>query len=275
MKIYACYHKEAPVPESDVLTPIQVGKTKSSLSLPFISDDTMDNIAHKNPYYCELTAMYWIWKNVHEDIVGLCHYRRYFNFNTDDTKCFAINKKFATKYGNNLQNLTPVFEKYDIVLPSKKGAKRNPTTLYDYYKSAHYISDLDCVLDVIKEKYPHQYQTAYSVLHNETQGYYANMLMAKKPVFDAYAQWLFDILFEVEARIHQDVLSRDAYQQRVYGFLSERMMTVYMALHPELKVKEVPFIYVDQDKKGWFKYLLRSWKRKILKTFGFRKENRT
>ena len=130
------------------------------------------------------------------------------------------------------------------------------------------------VLEIIREKYPEQYETADRVLHTYTQGYYANMVIAKKAVFDAYAKWLFDILFEVEKRIQKDVETRDSYQQRVYGFLSERLMTVYVALHPELRVKEVPVVFIEDNKKLWHKYVFRYWRRKILKKLGFRKENK-
>ena len=40
-----------------------------------------DSISNKNDSYCELTGMYWALKNLKNvDVIGLCHYRRYFDF---------------------------------------------------------------------------------------------------------------------------------------------------------------------------------------------------
>ena len=79
VKILVAQHKPAKVYSNDIYTPIHVGKAISSLDLGILGDDTGENISHLNPYYCELTAQYWAWKNLHDvDYIGLCHYRRYF-----------------------------------------------------------------------------------------------------------------------------------------------------------------------------------------------------
>ena len=277
MKIYICCHKEKQLPVSDILQPIHVGKAVSNINLNMIGDNTGDNISEKNKNYCEMTATYWIWKNVKEDVVGLCHYRRYFNFKNEhvSSEHIKINKlspDFAEWSGNLKEIVAPILKEYDVILPTKIGIKKHHRTIYDFYKKEHVISDLDMVLDVIKEKYPNQYETAYQVLHTEIEGYYANMLVTKKEIFDAYAEWIFGILFEVEKRIQKEVETRDTHQQRVYGFLAERLMTVYIALHPELKIKEVPIVFIEDNKKAWRKYVFRSWKRKILEKLGLRKD---
>lgn len=81
VKILVACHKPAKVYQDDVYTPIQVGKAlHPDLDLGYITDDTGDNISEENPYYCELTAIYWGWKNLNCEYIGLQHYRRYFNF---------------------------------------------------------------------------------------------------------------------------------------------------------------------------------------------------
>ncbi|MBO4707165.1 MAG: DUF4422 domain-containing protein [Elusimicrobiaceae bacterium] len=266
MKIFVCYHKKYPLCKSDVLTPIHVGKVKAKTDLGIIGDNTGDNISIKNPYFCELTVTYWIWKNVREDVVGLCHYRRYFNLKNEHTKTNKITADFAKRLGNDTNTLSSILSKYDIVLPKKE--KRNKyDSLYAYYTKKHEKKDLEDILNIIKEKYPNQYKTAKEILHNSIEGYYYNMIIAKKDVFDNYAKWLFDILFELEKQIQKDIEKRELYQQRVYGFLAERMMTIWVALHPELKIKEVPVVFIEENKRKWYKYLFVCLTKKIFSIF--------
>ena len=81
VKILVCCHKQDVCATEPPYFPIQVGKAISQVDLGIQGDDTGDNISHKNASYCELTGMYWAWKNLKDvDVIGLCHYRRYFDF---------------------------------------------------------------------------------------------------------------------------------------------------------------------------------------------------
>lgn len=81
IKILVACHKPDVCRHDVVFTPIHVGRDISKNTdemSDFIGDNTGDNISSLNPYYCELTAQYWMWKNLKNvDIVGLAHYRRY------------------------------------------------------------------------------------------------------------------------------------------------------------------------------------------------------
>ena len=65
------------MPEDKIYLPIHVGRVEKA-DLGYLGDDTGDNISAKNANYCELTGLYWAWKNLKCDYIGLCHYRRYF-----------------------------------------------------------------------------------------------------------------------------------------------------------------------------------------------------
>ncbi|MBQ8750502.1 MAG: DUF4422 domain-containing protein [Alphaproteobacteria bacterium] len=270
IQIYSCNHKPYQQIESNIIIPIHVGKAQSNLDLGFIGDDTGDNISSKNPYFCELTATYWIWKNIKTDIVGLFHYRRFLNFANTETKVHKITDNFATTYGITEDTIKNILKNYDIIVPNK--TKPTKTTVYDFYAKEHFSSDMDITLDIIKEKYPSDYDIAQKELKENSQMFVANMLVANKAVFDCYAKWLFSILFEVEKRIQSDVLKRNTYQQRVYGFLAERLMGVFIATHKELKVKHLPMLFVEEDEKKYKKYKFKQLKRKILTILGLGKK---
>lgn len=268
--LFVCCHKPAIVPQNDIIKPIHVGKTLSPLNLNMQGDDTGDHISEKNPHFCELTATYWIWKNCHADIVGLFHYRRYLNFKTSDTKSFHVPADFTEKYGLTPACIQNALADCDLIVP--RASKPTEVSVYDYYRNAHVVSDLDLVLDIIRDKYPDTYVAAEQALKNTSQMYLGNILIAKKEIFDLYAAWLFDILFAVEQKIQPEVLKRDAYQQRVYGFLAERMMGVFLATHPTLKVKTLPLLFVEENLKKWCRYCIRQWKRRILRLLGLRRK---
>lgn len=249
VEIFISYHKPFLILSSDIFKPIQVGKSISSINLNINGDDVGDNISTKNPYFCELTATYWIWKNSKADYVGLFHYRRLLNLKSEELlNEYTASNDFLNNFNITKKDILDILSEYDIILPYKWNT--GEYSLYEQYSKSHVISDLDCVLNIIQEKYgPKLYNLAQNVLKNNSEGYFGNILITSKKIFDEYASWLFDILFEVEKRIQSDVLERNTYQQRVYGFLSERLMTVFIAAHPELKVKELPVLFLKKEKK--------------------------
>ena len=269
-KLFVCLHKHCFTPTNDIIVPIHAGKALNAVDLGIIGDNTGDNISEKNPYFCELTATYWIWKNVKTDIVGLMHYRRFFNFGNKEKKFHKFSPDFLQKYGLDEQKISQVLENYGLILPPK--TKPIKYSVYDYYKKEHIITDLDITLEIIKEKYPDIYDTANDMFKKNSCMYCWNMLACRKSVFDRYADWLFSILFELEKRIGADVVNRDSYQRRVYGFIAERLTAVFVAANPDLRVKEFPVLYWEDDWRRYLKYKIKMAKRKILTFLGLGKE---
>ena len=81
IKIYTCHHKPSAFLNASIIKPLHVGKANTYNDIGCEGDDSGDNISFKNPFYCELTAHYWVWKNESlADYVGFMHYRRHLNF---------------------------------------------------------------------------------------------------------------------------------------------------------------------------------------------------
>lgn len=206
---------ETLIPER---TYIGVGNNKK-INKVSLYDDTGDNIAVKNPNYCELTALYWIWKNDKSDIVGLEHYRRQ----------FIKGKKMLSK-----KSIQAYLNDYDVIVPC---AFSLPRSVYQHYSEIHFEEDLLCVRGIIKNIHP-EYLEDFDFLKKTNKLYLCNMLVSRKRFLDDYCNWLFNILFRLEREI--DITKRDDYQKRVFGFLSERLFNVYLHHNCKLKLKEVP-----------------------------------
>lgn len=213
-------HKLFNESSNKIYVPLQVGASLHD-DLGYVKDNDGDNISDKNPFYSELTGFYWMWKNdVESNIKGLCHYRRFF-----------LNEKGNVLDANDIEN---ILNRFDIITSGR--AVYDEGTIYENYGEKHYTKDLDITGDVIKEKYPDYYNSFMNVM-NGKETYFANMLIAPKKTVDAYAKWLFDILFEVEKRI--DMTGYDDYNRRVFGFISERLLTVWIRKN-NLKTCECP-----------------------------------
>ena len=217
IKIFTMTHKKFPEPEDDIYVPLHVGRAKAK-DLGYLGDDTGDSISRWNNYYGELTGVYWVWKNEKEaDVVGICHYRRFF-----------LNEQRKLM---NREEYEEILKEYDIIVSNEIQADTN---YLDYFGEAHNAKDLLMVGEVIEEKYPEYASCFQSAMKGNTY-YYGNLMVTSRKLFEAYAEWLFDILFEVEKRI--DVKSYDLYNQRVFGFLSEQMVKIW-AEKNNLKIYE-------------------------------------
>ena len=75
-------------------------------------------------------------------------------------------------------------------------------------------------------------------------GHICNMFIMRKELLDEYCAWLFDILFEVEKRL--DISSYSEYDRRVFGFLGERLLDVWVETN-KLQYKEVPVINLEDQ----------------------------
>lgn len=196
-----------------------------------VTDSTGDNIAEKNPNYCELTAVYWIWKNTHTDIKGFCHYRRYFTHNTlkfDETKVLST------------QEAERILQNESIILPERKYYNISAKKLY---LQCGFEKDLETTRQVIKEKYP-EYLSDFDKMLDSNTGYITNMMIAPAEIFDKYSKWLFDILFEVEKRT--DLTNYTPAEARIYGYISERLVDVWVS-HNKLRVTELQSINPETD----------------------------
>lgn len=218
---------------------LHVGENKDCLS-EYLRDDSGDNISNKNANYCELTGLYWIWKNSGEkddEIVGLVHYRRFFTTEIENFKY-----KYLGKMPRRLR-YTIIEEKlkqYDAIIPKKTCIF---STVKEFYGKFHDISDIETIRQCIGEIYP-EYIDAFDKVMMSHKFTYGNMIICRKKTINQYSKWLFDILFDFETKISISKYN-DTYQKRIFGFLAERLLQVWLE-HNKVNCCEFPIYNTEE-----------------------------
>ena len=225
VKIIVASHKKFRMPDDEMYIPLHVGAESNRdengqpLDFGFVRDNTGDNISSKNPGYCELTGLYWAWKHLSADYIGLAHYRRHFSLRRKRDPFDGV-----LKYSE----LLPLLGRYKIFVPKKR--RYYIDTLYNHYKYTHYISQLDETREIIGEKYP-DYLPSFDRVVHRTGGYMFNMMIMEQELLEKYCSWLFDVLFELEARVNDGRVKMpplSTYQARFYGRVSEIIFNVWL-----------------------------------------------
>lgn len=230
IKIIIASHKEYSMPKDELYLPVQVGSALHG-SIGYQRDDEGDNISEKNLNFCELTGIYWAWKNLNADCIGLAHYRRHFGKKADKLLTYDEAKELLSKYR--------------VILPKKR--KYYIENLYSHYVHTMHAQPLDITGEIIKEKYP-EYLPEFERLHKRTSAHMFNMFVMHRDVFDSYCEWLFDILFELEKRV--DMTGLDDFHARFFGRVSELLTDVFIYTN-NISFCEYPFVYAE--KINWFK----------------------
>lgn len=241
IKVIVAAHKKYQMPENEMYIPVQVGAEGKEKIEGYTQDNTGDNISSKNPYFCELTGLYWAWKNLDADYKGLVHYRRYF------TKAKRIPKEENEKFRIILtqNDAESILENADVILPKKRNYYIE--NLYSHYEHTMYVEPLDETRKIIEEKYP-EYLEEFDKLHKRTSAHMFNMFIMKKEILNEYCTWLFDILFELEKRT--DASKYESFHARFYGRVSELLLDVWINKNG-IKYEEVKVM--DMQKVNWWK----------------------
>ena len=243
VKILVATHKKYKMPaDTSVYLPIHVG-CEGKKKLGFQGDNSGENISVLNPYYCELTGLYWAWKNLECDYLGLVHYRRYFTKMTKKYKeSINIDDVILNRY-----EIEELLENSEVIVPKRR--KYYIETLYSHYDHTFDGTHLDLARKMIEMKNP-EYLSSFDKVMKQRSGYMFNMFIMKKELADDYFSWLFPILDSMYERM--DLSGLTDFEARLFGRVSELLFNVWLDKN-NLKIKEVSFMYmekVDLFKKG-------------------------
>lgn len=262
IKLLVAAHKPYWMPSDPMYLPLHVGrKGKPDLGLHWQGDDSGENISEKNVHYCELTGLYWAWKNLEADAIGIVHYRRHFagvefsslvkptwfgrllGFLSGLRGSYSLEAKRACVISSSrverLLSLAPV-----IVPPQRDYFIE---TVEDHYAHAHHREDITCLRRVLADRSPASLP-AFDAVMRGSRTHLFNMFIMHRIEFDAYCTWLFDILFELEKRLDISAYSKN--DARVFGFVSERLLDVWLNTKG-ISYQECPLIFME--KSNWLK----------------------
>lgn len=190
------------------ISPVHAGAALTDTRVCDMRDDEGDNISGRNRDYCELTAIYWAWKNDRiSDYIGLCHYRRYLAIGDEEIQLLSENH-------------------IDAILPY-------PMLVYPNAFAHHkrFVKDTDWnrMMEILKEDYPDYYEA--SELIWKKRGFYLhNVFVLNRNTAEDFLQWLFSILFKVEK---MECEAGEKRQDRHMGYLGENLTTLYFMFNQE------------------------------------------
>lgn len=241
-------HKKYRMPTDELYLPLHVGaegkydSDGKPLDLGYVKDNTGDNISSLNPSFCELTGLYWAWKNLSNKYIGLAHYRRH----------FVKTKKGKNPFDSILTygELNEFLDNKKVIVPKRR--KYYIETLYSHYAHTHYKSHLDVTRIIMKEKYT-DFLNSYDKVLKQRSGYMFNMMIMERNLLDEYCDWLFDILFDLDSRV--DSRDYSAFQARYLGRVSEILLNVWIEKklgYCEIEKNEILELpYIGTEKTNW------------------------
>ena len=250
IKILVCCHKKDVMANQEPYFPIHVGKAKSNVDLGIQGDDTGENISVKNDSYCELTGMYWAWKNLKVvDYIGLCHYRRYFDFYKRTKRFLSATTLSTSELGTTNLDIPDYAQKKlndGYVIVAKKQTYR--VSNFHEYSEFHVSDDIKLLRRIFEESYESKYLVAFDKLmfsSNKLSPF--NMFIMGWPIFEEYCKWLFPLLQRIENNLN--IANYTQYQKRVFGFLSERLLNIYLEAEG-IRTIEYPILLFDDNSKS-------------------------
>lgn len=229
-------HKAYCFPDSSHYLPVHVGSAASTLDLGIQRDDSGDSISALNGSFCELTALYWAWKNLDADYYGLSHYRRYF-------RKYRSSALVGGRKVFDPADIADISQRFDVVL----GVPRNYyiESVQSHYEGAHHAEDLQRLRALITTRHA-DILPSFNRVFGGTRISLYNMFVMRREHFQPYCRWLFEVLFALEPELPYRAYSR--YQQRVFGFLAERLLNVWVDAHIDRsRVLYLPVLSLEGD----------------------------
>lgn len=286
IKILVCCHKPCTLPQNPdgIFLPIHVGAAISDMDMGMQRDDQVnglpcDNISAKNKSYCELTAIYWAWKNIKKlypdvEYVGLNHYRRFFtdkkhtagirflSFKVSSFLKFVLGKNVSSIFVPNRNISLSGIGEYTKSLRGgierniSKGkeifctedARLNFGDMHDFFSVIGKVN-IDFLGETVRKTSPEYFQPFQKTLASRSFCY-ANMFIMPYALFCEYCEFVFAVLFAAE----RDAAARGFYldimhekcADRLFGYFGEILTATFLSNQPREKISKLGICFICQ-----------------------------
>jgi len=216
--IYTVKHKPFDLPElPEGYKTVCVGNYSESDEIDCTEGK---NIEALNKKLNELTALYWIWKNTKDPIVGLAHYRRYLLGSDGDILTLSEAEQLLKNndiicHSFNLDYLTV---KRNIIMMGLLGGQ--------------------VAYDIVRGHLPDGYQEAFAQVMDSHHYYICHLFVTKREILDEYCKWLFSFITKA-AKEYIPRIGCDPQEKRAVGYIAEALLSVWV-LKNGLKVVSEP-----------------------------------
>ena len=244
--IYAVVHDASVMVDIAPLTYICTGAAshapRPTLSIPPLTDSGY----LVNSRWSELSAIYSVWKDgPATDVVGFCHYRRFFNFGPNDgaerqetidpSAISTVRANFTCPdlMTDVLRGLVVVAKPLDLEM-----------TVFEHYSRCHNANDYLTMFNIVAEMCPELVPVLAEDFSTQTM-HCNNMFIMNWEHFDRMCSTWFLVLQEFCARV--DAFRAREYQSRDVSFLSERLFNAWIkyARNQGVRVREQSLYFVD------------------------------
>lgn len=198
ISIIIATHKKYKLPEDKMYIPVQSGSSIYP-DLGYQKDNDGDNISLKNKAYNIMCVMYWGWKNLKTDYIGIVHYRRH----------FTAKKKYKKSFNDILSRpeLELLLKKADIILsPKRKYFFMTIKQHYIYTKGGYtkiHRKDINVLRSIISDFF-NEYLEAFDIVMNKTSYHSGHLLIMKKSLYNEYCDFIFTIGDKVENQLKNE-----------------------------------------------------------------------
>ena len=236
--VYVVTHKDAKLDAlPDGYKIIHAGHAQSTQTFGDVTDDTGDNISRLNLYLNEMTALYWMWRNTSQAIVGLNHYRRFFTTSRDTN--FAAEKILSQS------EATELLRDWDIIVAENVHSLMSASCwqmMISGWELERFVDEIFRRHIALKQP---DYLDAFDHVSNAFTGFQYEIFITRRKIFDDYCEWIFSFLLDAT----EEVLARTNLRQidnprkyRVVSFFAERLLTVWLRKNP-VRIKKLPVMF--------------------------------